>query len=298
MASGYIESPVFLMGNKYKLLKYIIPLFPNKCGVFLDAFGGSGVVSLNYTGGNKTIYNEYNPYVIGLVNMIIEEDIDQLNQYYLECRKKYNLRDKSEKENFKETEGDYYKLRDDYNNSEKSYKDLYFLMCYSINHLLRFNSDGDFNISAGSDSYNELKFNALKRFQARFKDVEVSNKDFFDLDLSFLTEDDFVYLDTPYTNTLATYNEDRKYGGWDIDKDMQVFKILEELHNRKVKWAYSNVFTNRGKTNQHIIDWATKNNWNIQYLERNYNPLSKGNSDSQEVLVTNYTKFLGKCTLI
>lgn len=57
----YKHSPIFYMGNKYKLLKYIIPLFPKSCDVFVDGFGGSAVVSINYKGKNKTIYNEYNP---------------------------------------------------------------------------------------------------------------------------------------------------------------------------------------------------------------------------------------------
>lgn len=44
-------SPIFYMGNKYKLLKQILPLFPETCRVFIDAFGGSGVVTMNYRGG-------------------------------------------------------------------------------------------------------------------------------------------------------------------------------------------------------------------------------------------------------
>lgn len=43
----YCESPIFYMGNKHKLLKQIIPLFPDECDTFVDLFGGSGVVSMN-----------------------------------------------------------------------------------------------------------------------------------------------------------------------------------------------------------------------------------------------------------
>lgn len=46
-------SPIFYMGNKYKLLKQILPLFPETCRVFIDAFGGSGVVTMNYRGGKN-----------------------------------------------------------------------------------------------------------------------------------------------------------------------------------------------------------------------------------------------------
>lgn len=49
----YLESPIFYMGNKYKLLKQLIPLFPKQCDTFLDLFGGSGVVSMNYQGNKK-----------------------------------------------------------------------------------------------------------------------------------------------------------------------------------------------------------------------------------------------------
>lgn len=38
----YKESPIFYMGNKYKLLKDIIPMFPKNANTFVDLFGGSG----------------------------------------------------------------------------------------------------------------------------------------------------------------------------------------------------------------------------------------------------------------
>lgn len=43
----YIKSPIFYMGNKYKLLDQLIPFFPTDINVFYDIFGGSGVVSAN-----------------------------------------------------------------------------------------------------------------------------------------------------------------------------------------------------------------------------------------------------------
>ena len=49
------KSPIFYMGSKYRLLNQLLPLFPEECNTFIDAFGGSGVVSMNYHGKNKTI---------------------------------------------------------------------------------------------------------------------------------------------------------------------------------------------------------------------------------------------------
>ena len=67
----YLESPIFYMGNKYKLLKQLIPLFPKQCDTFLDLFGGSGVVSMNYQGTRKTIYNEFNGNIVNLIKIIV-----------------------------------------------------------------------------------------------------------------------------------------------------------------------------------------------------------------------------------
>lgn len=76
----YYESPIPYMGNKYKLLKQLLPLFPEKCDTFYDLFGGSGVVSMNYKGQNKTVYNEFNSNIIILINMIKNSDIEELDK--------------------------------------------------------------------------------------------------------------------------------------------------------------------------------------------------------------------------
>lgn len=69
------KSPIFYMGNKYRLLKQILPLFPNDIDTFYDLFGGSSVVSMNVV-SNKTIYNEINDITIGLLNIFKEFEID------------------------------------------------------------------------------------------------------------------------------------------------------------------------------------------------------------------------------
>lgn len=38
----YIKSPIFYMGNKYRLLPQLLPLFPSNIDTFYDLFGGSG----------------------------------------------------------------------------------------------------------------------------------------------------------------------------------------------------------------------------------------------------------------
>lgn len=287
----YLESPIFYMGNKYKLLKQLIPLFPDKCKTFLDLFGGSCVVSMNYKGTEKTIYNEINKNIVDLVLMFKENDVEELDRYFNEKIKEYNIccTGKDFRQHIELQKG-YYDFRDYYNKSEKKDKrDLYLLICYSMNHLIRFNKKDEFNVSCGS-TQRYIK-DKIVNMHDSIQDVEIISKNCFDIDFDKLTELDFVYCDPPYLNTEAVYNEKRAYGGWCIEDDYKLFDILEELHNKGVKWGLSNVFYNRGKSNDHLIEWCDKNNWHVYHLNRNYNPFSRGNSNNDEVYICNYSRF-------
>ena len=59
---SYIKSPINYIGNKYKLISQIIPLFPKNINTFIDLFGGSGTVLIN-TKANNYIYNDINNYI-------------------------------------------------------------------------------------------------------------------------------------------------------------------------------------------------------------------------------------------
>ena len=50
----------------------------------------------------------------------------------------------------------------------------------------------------------------------------------------------------------------------------------------------SNVFRNKGIINQHLIEWSQK--YNVIHLNCNYASLGKGNANSDEVYICNYTK--------
>ena len=167
--SDYKRSPIPWMGNKYKLLKDLIPLFPKECDVFVDLFGGSGVVSMNYKGKQATIYNEFNENIVELIKMIINNNPEELDKYWKDKINEYNIKTMKDskyfenedkyQEHLKQQEG-YYNLRKDYNISkEKDKRDLYLLTCYSINHLIRFNRNGEFNVSCGNlQEYNDKTY--------------------------------------------------------------------------------------------------------------------------------------------
>lgn len=289
-AKKYTRSPIFYMGNKHKLLKQIIPLFPKNIENFYDLFGGGGVVTINVEATNK-YYNDIDDVTVGLVKMVGKNNVDELDKYFKCLQDKYNLEDHNVRRSdatddswFDKRKANFKRLRDDYNNSEnKDIRDLYFLICYSINHLIRFNSKGEFNASSGNDCYSNTVCNQLKNMNDAFKNVKITQSNYSDIEIK---DNSFVYLDPPYQNTTAVYNE--KVNSWTIDDDYKLFEYIEELNNKGIKWGLSNVFVNRDKKNEHLIEWCEKNNWNVHHLNRNYNPFSQGNSNNDEVFICNY----------
>ena len=296
----YLESPIFYMGNKYKLLKQLMPLFPTSCEVFVDLFGGSGVVSMNYHGTRQTIYNEYNINIYELIKLFATHSFEELDAYFQSVVDKYDLQTGLKRNMFDSEEAfladtdakkvRYNKFREDYNkNSQKDYRDLWVLSVFSCNHLIRFNTKNEFNASFGSNgNYNDNLKKKVQNGCTALKDLVLCNEDALTLDLSGLTDKDFVYCDPPYTNTTAVYNEKRAFGGWTVDNDKELFTILESLDKKGIKWGLSNVFVCRGKKNEHLIKWCEEHNWNVHHLSRNYNPFSRGNSENDEVYICNY----------
>lgn len=293
----FFESAIFYMGNKYKLLKYIIPLFPTECATFYDLFGGSGVVSMNYK-ADRRVYNEFNGNIVALQEMIKREDIEQLDKMYRKIVGEYGLRQKSSGDPKRNEQG-FLRLRDEYNKSQdRDVRILFLLCCYSMNNIIRFNSDNEFNSSNGNQSYNKIIKNRLLAHHRLFQDVEIWNRDVFDIDFSQITESDFVYLDPPYLNTTAVYNEKRALGNWDRKCDLRLFRLIDGLNERNVRFGMSNVFACRGKENTHLIEWCADRGYQVHHLDRNYHPFSRGSSNSDEVYITNIrTKVAEQLTL-
>lgn len=295
----YVKSPIFYMGNKYNLLRQLIPLFPKEINILYDLFGGSGVISLNVK-SNETIYNELNENIYNLIKLFKNNDSDiiinkieyNVNTFKLP-RLSCDTRVKHYSEQYKEEHNlNYLNFREYYNNSkERNYLDLYTLTHFSFCNLIRFNNKNEFNMPFGNRCFLEehkdkikIACNTLKN-----KNIIFKNENAFDiLENTYFNKNDFIYLDPPYSNTTAIYNEKRAFGGWQIKDDERLFKILEKLDKQGIKWGMSNVFKNKQIENTHLINWCIKNNWNVFHLNKNYASLGKGNANSDEVYVCNY----------
>ena len=183
----------------------------------------------------------------------------------------------------------YFKFRDFYNESERDIIDLFTLTFYSFCNLIRFNQKSDFNMPYGNRCFISEHREIINNWHEALKDknIQAYNLDYKKvLDSLELGENDFVYNDPPYYSSMAIYNE--KQGTWGIKDDLELFTYLEKLNAKGVKWGLSNVFTIKGKTNQHLIDWCEKNKWNVYHLNLKYSALGKGNSNNDEVYICNY----------
>jgi len=292
---NYKQSPIFYMGGKYRLInKGLIDLFPKNINTFVDLFCGSGVVSMNVE-ANKYILNDHDKTLIELFNMFRETNAKDLINILEQSIKDFQLikglnnNDKSATEEYKQLAKErYFKFREEYNKNPNIYW-LYLLTFYSFSNMIRFNSKGKFNLPFGNrefvrETHEKRIVDGCEFFSKN--NVILINKDYKEVDLSILTENDFVYLDPPYSQTNAIYNEQR---GWSLEDDNEVFNLLEELNSKGIKWGLSNVFENKGKVNQHLIDWCEKNNWKVHYFEGfSYASHGKGNASTKEVYIYNY----------
>ncbi len=183
----------------------------------------------------------------------------------------------------------YFEMRK-FANLTKDCNDIYSCMFYAFSQQMRFNNKGEFNMSFGNGAFTEQNEQYIRdgcQFFKR-KNVYISNFDFRNLPITRLCSNDFVYLDPPYLNTTATYNENN---GWNLDDELSLYKFCELLNEANIKWGLSNVFENKGQSNQQLIQWCEKNNWNVYTFDKfTYMACGKGNSQAKEVFICNYSK--------
>ena len=282
------------MGNKKKLInKGLIDLFPKDINTFIDIFAGSGVVSMNTT-ANKYMVNDMDTNLFRLYSLFkgsSSEDIinhveQRIDEYGLarERTKRNEFKDKDKIEQYKSA---YSNFRSYYNQTQNDL-DFYTLMFYSFSQQFRFNSKNEFNMPCGNDCFSETNKVYINNGCEFFNqdNVKIFSKDFKTLKIDNLNQNDFVYLDPPYLNTTATYNEN---GGWNITDEDTLYDLCERLSTQNIKWGMSNVFENKGIINQKLIEWCDKNNLKIYTFDKfTYMACGKGNSSAQEVYICNY----------
>lgn len=287
-------SPIFYMGNKRKLIKKgLIDLFPKEINTFVDIFAGSGIVSMN-TKANNYIINDIDNNLFKLYSLFKYNDAEEIikhinsriDEFSLarERTKRNEFKDKEKIEKYKKAYMDFRK----YYNENKNILDFYTLMFYSFSQQFRFNNKGDFNMPCGNDCFTETNAQYIKEGCDFFKKdcVGIYNANFKDFNMDILKADDFVYIDPPYLNTVAVYNENN---GWNEEDEKVLYDFCEQLNEKNIKFGMSNVFINKGKKHEMLINWCEEKGWNVYSFDKfTYTACGKGNSNAKEVFITNY----------
>lgn len=270
----YIKSPLNYTGGKYKLLPQIIKNF-HKSDTFVDVFGGGFNVGININ-ANKVIYNDIVSPLADLMKAIRDNSKEDILEYIDSTIDTFKL-SKTNKE-------EYYNFRDYYNNESTNPLDLFILSCFSFNHVIRFNNNGEFNKAAGTNRshYTKNMKNNLIRFKDKMDNMNILilNKSFEELNYN---NNAFYYFDPPYILTHADLEKD-----WNKTNEN---KLLNVLSKNNFKFALSNVIEYDGKINELLKEAIDKNNWNVIPIESDYsnsNFNKKKRTKNNEVLITNY----------
>lgn len=298
---GVHRSPLFYVGDKYKLITEIKTHFPQHIDRLIEPFVGGGSVFMNVD-ANEFLLNDIDSFVISIHKMLcsyidreeefFKEFFDIVNKYHLSLSYRENTVPKELKESFPKTyfakynKEAYSQLRDDFNKGGKQdIMQLYALLIYGFNRMLRFNKKGDFNLPVGNVDFNQNTYNAIVDYFTLLKDKNVVwyNEDFrvFLNNIDY-REDDLVYLDPPYLITFSEYNK-----LWNEETERELLNLIDDLNKRDIKFAISNVTHYKGKVNNLFLEWSKHyNSFPIKsnYISFNDNTVKNFN----EVLVTNF----------
>lgn len=294
------KSFINYQGGKYRLLKQILPLFPEKIDTFVELFAGSAVITENINIANQYIINDKSEPLMKLLSYVISNDplniisdINYIIDYYglsNTFKNGYEYYDCNSSSGLSQyNKNSYKKLRDDFNNNNYLISEecmFYTLIIFGFNNQIRFNQKGDFNNPVGKRDFNKMLQEKLIQFheQMNRKELTLFNTDYKNIPIK---SNYFIYVDPPYLISTATYNENLQ---WTEDDDNELMRYLDILDRENIKFAFSNVLEHKGIKNENLISWANK--YNIHQLNKSYKnsnyQSNKSNYVTKEVLITNY----------
>lgn len=220
-------------GNKFNFLGEIMERFPKKCRIFVDMFAGSCCVNYNYMGYQKCYVNEFSPQVFSVHKRIFETPVGEIVKYL------QKLQQDMSNGNYV----DFAKLKKHYNETKEPL-DIILIAMYSFANLLSFNGKGECNVSENPNKrgmYSHLNkilgdiITIKKRIDGT--DRIYLNDSFVNFPIDVLSEEDFVYLDPPYFETKANYND-----CWGEKEYKKLIEMMRYFITHNIGFGYSDMF--------------------------------------------------------
>ena len=238
-----IRSPLFYVGDKYKLMPQLIEYFPKKIDLYVEPFFGGGSSQLSVD-ANRYALNDIDTYIIKIHQMLVsyscrrtqffDEIFKLIDNYGLSCSYSGKSIPNELKKEYPKTyyakynKLAYEKLKKDYNENKDDIIKLYLLLIYGFNHMIRFNKKGDFNLPVGNVDFNNNVFNALNDYfdiQGKRKIIFSSEDYKVFLNGLCLDENSFIYLDPPYYISQSEYN---KFWSEKDEVDLYNYLVVED----------------------------------------------------------------------
>ncbi|ATG97835.1 DNA adenine methylase [Mesoplasma lactucae ATCC 49193] len=289
-------------------MNQIQKFIPDDISTWIEPFLGGGSPALNVK-ANFYILNDLDPNIIGL-HKYLAKNANNKEKFFKSQKRtiqKYNLSSSywninmpsaELKLEFKKTYYSkknwtgYKKLKDDFNNKKKTnFKDLYLLLVYGFNHMIRFNSHGDFNLPVGNVDFNNNVVVALNNYFDWIieNDISFYNLDYKEflkvaLNKAPIKEKMFVFLDPPYLVSNSEYNK-----LWNKKMEEELYKIIDILDEKNINFGITNLAIHKGRENEIFNKWRKKYlsyDLNSNFISYHDNSVKK----SREVYVTNYGK--------
>lgn len=297
------RSPLFYVGDKYKLMPEIKKYMPSYINKYIEPFVGGGSSFLNVK-AKKYFVNDIDSAIINIHKELhkysnkkeefFDKEFKLIKKYGLSCSYNGHLVPEELKKQYKKTyyakynKEQYINLRNDYNKDKSDILSLYLLLIYGFNHMTRFNSKGDFNLPVGNVDFNSNVYNSLNYYFDYSKKINIQyyNMDYKQFINSIeIGENDYILLDPPYLISQSEYNK-----LWNEQNEQELYDFLDELNQNGYRFGITNLMYHKGQKNSILEKWSKK--YKVFELSSNYISFNDNTikMNSKEVFVTNYGK--------
>ena len=216
-------------GNKFRLLKHIIPHLP-KGNRLIEPFAGSGSLTLN-TQYDAYWLNDLNADLVGVYRQLKQRPTIFIAACEAICQPENNQADH------------YYQLREEFNACEDPYRRavlFVYLNRHGFNGLCRYNKKGLYNVPFGRHVKPSVSKPALQQFAKRLKHTKLTQLDFRTL-MQQATDGDVVYCDPPYLPLTETANFTHyHHQSFEYDDQLALAQAAKQLAERGITTLISN----------------------------------------------------------
>ena len=285
-------------GNKFKHLanpRFVELVYGSlrQKGKVYDLAMGAGSIILNAPNGG--VGYEYEPALFHIFNWLkkspIEflEAVEFINESTFSGFSRQQFREKLHKNAYMELRASENKR---YGDEQRKFGFMHcailtVLIQTSFNSLVRFGPKG-YNVPVGLKVFDQNKVDNIAD-KINSKGIEFKQSSLLDVPFQEISYNDIIYIDPPYL--VTSY----KYGGWTVEEEMRMYKMLDRMTNCGKRFVLSNVAQYKGEPNSTLLSYLSKRESYIMEtvdgIEYNSYVLVDGvdfKNDTVEVVIRNF----------